>query len=167
MGTEGGSEDFEDKLTPREWLETRKSIGMRPGLEITYAMLTRLGMPQMSFPCIHVAGSNGKGTTSVFLANTLTFSGTKTGLFTSPHLCRVEERIRIDGRPVSSKQLDKAIHAVRIMSREEPVLEPTYFETLFLSLYFVSRCRSYGKNSSGAFSRFTKEFVAGSTKHVL
>jgi len=139
MGADGGSEDFEDKLTPREWLETRKSIGMRPGLEITYAMLTRLGMPQMSFPSIHVAGSNGKGTTSVFLANTLTFSGTKTGLFTSPHLCRVEERIRIDGCPVEPRQLDKAIHAVRVMSREDPVLEPTYFETLFLSAMICFR----------------------------
>jgi len=132
MGIGSDSPDMGNGLTPREWLEERRKIGMRPGLEVTYAMLARLGMPQMSFPCIHVAGTNGKGTTSVYLANTLTFSGTKTGLFTSPHLCRVEERIRVDGRPVSSKQLDKALHAVRVMSLEEPVLEPTYFETLFL-----------------------------------
>ncbi len=132
MGIDADSSGTENVLTPREWLEERKKIGMRTGLEVTYSMLSRLGMPQMAFPCIHVAGTNGKGTTSVYVANTLTLSGTKTGLFTSPHLCRVEERIRVDGSPVSPEQLDKALNAVRIMAREKPILEPTYFETLFL-----------------------------------
>ena len=142
MGTEGESESSEDLLTIREWLDDRRRIGMRPGLEVTYAMLSRLGMPQMSFPCIHVAGSNGKGTTSVYLANTLTYSGIKTGLFTSPHLCRVEERIRIDGRPVNPEQLDKALHAVRVISRKESILEPSYFETLFLAAMICFRAEN-------------------------
>ena len=133
MGIEADSQIEEEVLTSREWLDDRRKIGMSQGLEVTYAMLTRLGMPQMAFPCVHVAGTNGKGTTCVYLANTLSLSGKKTGLFTSPHLCRVEERIRIDGRPINSEQLDKAIHAIRVMSQEEPVLEPTYFETLFLA----------------------------------
>ena len=142
MGGEADSDRIEDFLTPREWLEERKKIGMRPGLEVTYSLLSRLGMPQMSFPCVHVAGTNGKGTTSVYLANTLSLSGKKTGLFTSPHLCRVEERIRIDGRPINSEQLDKAIHAVRAMSEKEPILEPTYFETLFLAAMICFRAEN-------------------------
>ena len=133
MGIDADSQAEEEVLTPREWLEDRRKIGMSQGLEVTYAMLTRLGMPQMAFPCVHVAGTNGKGTTCVYLANTLSLSGKKTGLFTSPHLCRVEERIRIDGRPIASEQLDKAIHAIRVMAQQNPVLQPTYFETLFLS----------------------------------
>jgi len=133
MGIEADSNIEGEDLTPREWLEDRRKIGMSQGLEVTYAMLTRLGMPQMAFPCVHVAGTNGKGTTCVYLANTLSLSGKKTGLFTSPHLCRVEERIRIDGRPINSEQLDKAIHAIKVMSLQEPVLHPTYFETLFLA----------------------------------
>ena len=142
MGPDVDSPDIDEVPTPREWLEERKKIGMRPGLEVTYSMLARLGMPQMSFPCVHVAGTNGKGTTCVYVANTLTLAGKKTGLFTSPHLCRVEERIRIDGRPISSKQLDKAIHAVRTMSQQEPVLQPTYFETLFLAAMICFRAEN-------------------------
>ena len=68
MGIEADSQ-IEEVLTPREWLEDRRKIGMSQGLEVTYAMLSRLGMPQMAFPCVHVAGTNGKGTTCVYLAN--------------------------------------------------------------------------------------------------
>ena len=142
MGIEADSKIEEEVQTPREWLEDRRKIGMSRGLEVTYAMLTRLGMPQMAFPCVHVAGTNGKGTTCVYLANTLSLSGKKTGLFTSPHLCRVEERIRIDGRPINSEQLDKAIHAIRVMSLQEPVLHPTYFETLFLAAMICFKAAS-------------------------
>ena len=59
MGIDADSQTEEEVITSREWLEDRRNIVMRPGLEVTYARLTRLGMPQMAFPCVHVAGTNG------------------------------------------------------------------------------------------------------------
>jgi|TARA_B100000315_G_scaffold260164_1_gene319633 dihydrofolate synthase/folylpolyglutamate synthase len=116
----------------RDWLEGLRSLGMRPGLEVTAAFLSRLGMPQMKFPCIHVAGSNGKGSLSVILANSLTLSGISCGLFTSPHLCFVEERVRIDGVPISSEKFDQLLIEIRKVAEQEPTIMPTYYEATFL-----------------------------------
>jgi len=116
----------------RDWLEELRSVGMRPGLEVTASLLARLGMPQMKFPCIHVAGSNGKGSLCVILANSFTLSGVSCGLFTSPHLCFVEERIRIDGVPISSEKFDQFLAEIRKVAEQEPSIMPTYYETTFL-----------------------------------
>jgi dihydrofolate synthase/folylpolyglutamate synthase len=116
----------------RGWLEEMRSVGMRPGLEVTAALLARLGMPQMRFPSIHVAGSNGKGSCCVILANALSLSGRSCGMFTSPHLCFVEERIRIDGVPISSDRFDAALERVREVALNEPVTLPSYYEATFL-----------------------------------
>ncbi|MDP7312147.1 MAG: hypothetical protein QF831_01775 [Candidatus Thalassarchaeaceae archaeon] len=117
----------------RDWLEELRSIGMRPGLEVTAALLARLGMPQMKFPCIHVAGSNGKGSCCVILANAFTLSGRSCGLFTSPHLCFVEERIRIDGVPISAGSFDAILSKVRVASEIQPVMTPSYYEATFIA----------------------------------
>src|SRR5213082_2245523 len=65
------------------------------------ALLARLGDPHRRLRIIHVAGSKGKGSTSAMLAAILCRAGYRTGLFTSPHLTGVEERIQIDGQPIS------------------------------------------------------------------
>ena len=127
------------EMAIREWLEDRRRIGMQPGLEATMTMLARLDMPHMHFPCVHIAGSNGKGTTAAHLANALTLGGNMVGLFTSPHLCHVEERIRIDGKLIDPKQLDKALHAIRTLATKAPAIEISYFETLFLAAMIVFR----------------------------
>ena len=116
----------------RDWLEGLRGLGMRPGLEITSALLSRLDMPQMKFPCVHVAGSNGKGSLCVILANSLTLSGISCGLFTSPHLCFVEERVRIDGVPISSEKFDQLLIEIRKVAEQEPNIMPTYYEATFL-----------------------------------
>lgn len=69
------------------------------------ALLERLDNPQRRLRCVHIAGSKGKGSTAAMLAAILQQSGYRTGLFTSPHLCRVEERIQIDGQPISGTDL--------------------------------------------------------------
>jgi dihydrofolate synthase/folylpolyglutamate synthase len=74
-------------------------------LERMRAILRALGNPHERYPIIHVAGSKGKGSTSAMLATILTRAGYRTGLFTSPHLCRVEERVQIDGVPISPDEL--------------------------------------------------------------
>ncbi len=116
----------------RGWLEELRGIGMRPGLEVTAVLLARLGMPQLRFPSIHVAGSNGKGSCCVILANALSLSGRSCGMFSSPHLCFVEERIRIDGVPISPASFDAALGRVRKVALMGPVTLPSYYEATFL-----------------------------------
>ncbi len=69
------------------------------------ALLARLGNPQDRLRIIHIAGTKGKGSTSAMLAAVLRQAGYRTGLFTSPHLCRVEERFQVDGAPISAEEL--------------------------------------------------------------
>src|SRR5262249_52883929 len=76
-------------------------------------LLDLLGNPQRSLRIVHVAGSKGKGSTSALLAEVLRRAGRRTGLFTSPHLCRVEERIQVDGSPVEPGELAGLIAQVR------------------------------------------------------
>src|SRR6516164_10228155 len=85
----------------------RKTI--RPGdlkLDRMRALLQTLGNPQERLRIVHVAGSKGKGSTSAMLAAVLGRAGYRTGLFTSPHLCSVEERFQVDGRPITPAELD-------------------------------------------------------------
>ena len=74
--------------------------GMKLGLANTRELLAFLGDPHKTYPTIHVAGTNGKGSTSAFLASILQEAGLRTGLYTSPHLVRFTERIRINGEEI-------------------------------------------------------------------
>ena len=105
------------------------------------ALLARLGNPQRRLRIVHVAGSKGKGSTSAMLAAILQSSGYRTGLFTSPHLCRVEERFQVDGRPIAAEVLTALLAQVRdaVRGRGEGLPLPTYFEvaTAVGFLHFV------------------------------
>ncbi len=76
-------------------------------------LLARLGNPQEALPIVHVAGTKGKGSTAAMIATVLSASGYRTGLFTSPHLDRVEERIAVDRRPCSPDELADLVEQVR------------------------------------------------------
>jgi len=95
-------------------------------------LLERLGNPQSRVPTIHVAGTKGKGSTSVMIAEMLSATGHRTGLFTSPHVTRYEERILIDGLQLEPDDLvdlvDELSGAVAQLDREFPALRPTFFE---------------------------------------
>ncbi|MEC7706421.1 MAG: hypothetical protein VX723_00505 [Candidatus Thermoplasmatota archaeon] len=108
-------------------------MGMKLGLENCQTLLSRLGDPHLKFPSIHVAGSNGKGSLCVQLSAAASASGLITGLFTSPHLVTVEERIRINGRPITPDEFDRHLAKVRQVSEQQPECSPTYFETTFLA----------------------------------
>ncbi len=92
------------------------------------ALLRLLGDPQERLRIVHVAGSKGKGSTAALLAAVLGRAGYRTGLFTSPHLCRVEERIQVDDQPVSCEELTALLGDVRAALARSPGLEPTFFE---------------------------------------
>ena len=99
-------------------------------------MLGVAGRPERRVPAIIVAGTNGKGSTSAVLASILTSAGLRTGLYTSPHLVRIEERWRIDGSDLNSSVLDRAIERLAKIARKSGVL-PTYFEALTMLAFIV------------------------------
>jgi len=114
------------------WLDSLKAFGYNPSLDNTATLLGRLDMPQHSFPAVHVAGSNGKGTCCAILANAFTLSGKCTGLFTSPHLMSVNERIRIDGSPISDVLFEDCLKQIQEVCKIEPRVSPTFYEATFL-----------------------------------
>ena len=103
--------------------------GSRLGLERMRELMHRLGNPQDSLKFIHVAGTNGKGSTSTMLASILTAAGYKTGLYTSPHLVRVNERFRINGADIPDAALCRAAEAVK-EAADGMSDAPTEFEIL-------------------------------------
>jgi dihydrofolate synthase / folylpolyglutamate synthase len=91
----------------------------------TYAICRLLGNPENKFRSIHVAGTNGKGSSSHMLAAVLQAAGYKTGLYTSPHLKDFRERIRINGKPVPQKKVTEFVRAYR---RDFEKIRPSFFE---------------------------------------
>ena len=102
---------------------------MSLGLQGTLTVLQRLDLT-LPEEIIHVAGSNGKGTVCAIMAASLSINGRKNVLFTSPHVARIEERVRINGAPISSREFDEALirihHAVTGDSNIPPI-ELTFF----------------------------------------
>ncbi len=100
---------------------------MHPGLGRVRSLLARLGDPQQQFGAVLVGGTNGKGSVSASLSAMLTASGTRTGLFTSPHLTRFAERFVLDGQELSSDTVRDALHRVRPLAEET---QASFFETV-------------------------------------
>jgi len=120
----------------RSWLESCRGRGMSLGLDSTQTLLNTMGNPERRLAAIHVAGSNGKGTTCAMLTAGLVEAGQRVGTFTSPHVARIEERVRIDGRPVAAAEFDIALNVVREASEvaETPV---TFFEATYLAAMHI------------------------------
>ena len=115
----------------REWLAESKKRGMELGLErIFRAHQALLESPYQS-TILHVAGSNGKGTLCATLAVHLNHLGKSTVMFTSPHLVRVEERIRINGQPIDAHTFDQCLLQIQAVELELD-LNLTFFEITFL-----------------------------------
>ncbi|MDA8838258.1 hypothetical protein N9N26_03280 [Candidatus Poseidoniales archaeon] len=117
----------------RTWLEGTKKGGMALGLAHTKSVLERLHLSHTPEHVLHVAGSNGKGTACALMAGSLTLNGVSNLLFSSPHLIRVEERIRINGVPISYTHFEAALGAVRDAAAEEPMVSLTFFEATYLA----------------------------------
>ena len=104
----------------------------KPGTESTANLLAHLGNPHEGRAFVQVAGSNGKGSTSQMVASTLREAGLSVGLYTSPHLDDVRERIRVDGRKISKAALVEFVEAIQphVTGRAANGDPPTFFETL-------------------------------------
>ena len=125
----------------RAWLEGTKKRGMALGLANTRRALQALNLRKPSYETVHVAGSNGKGTTIAMLSAALSKHNIHHLAFTSPHLVRVEERIRLNGHPVPSQRFDEALEKVHQMVRRTGI-QLTFFETTFLIAVIVADIES-------------------------
>jgi dihydrofolate synthase/folylpolyglutamate synthase len=109
-------------------LFARTAYGIKPGLEVTLALLEKLGNPHKNLKCIHVAGTNGKGSVCAMMESVLRASGFKTGLYTSPHLFRFNERFRINGREIPDPVLETLIADVEAAAQSLATRPATFFE---------------------------------------
>ncbi len=117
-----------------ESLYRRIPLGMRLGLEPMRDACARMGHPELGFTAAHVAGTNGKGSVCAMVESIARAQGMRTGLYTSPHLCRFVERIRIDGEPISDPQLAELLDRAL---REAPDL--SFFEAATLTAFLAFR----------------------------
>ena len=125
-------------MTPsecRDYLGRLQHFGIKLGLENVRTLCAALGNPQNRFLSVHVAGTNGKGSVSAMLAGIMRAHGLRTGLYTSPHLARVEERVRVDGKMVAPKRFRELVARLKaaidaLMAEGRLVYHPTYFEVL-------------------------------------
>jgi len=116
---------LEDQL---EALYVRRNFGIKPGLEVMSALLAELGNPQASFLSVHIAGTNGKGSTAATIESVARCMGLKTGLNTSPHLCSFSERIKIAGEPISDAELVSILEEVDAADKRTGLRSATFFE---------------------------------------
>jgi dihydrofolate synthase/folylpolyglutamate synthase len=127
----------------RSYLKHLERFGIKLGLDNIRALLAAFGDPHRAYPCVHVAGTNGKGSVCAMIAEALERNGLKAGLYTSPHLVRVEERIRVAGKLIPAAEFRRITGEVKARSEKllaSGALEapPTFFEVLtaIAMLYF-------------------------------
>ena len=124
-------ENYERAL---EILTSAQMFRIKLGLERISALLELLGNPQNELKCIQVAGTNGKGSVSAILASVLSFSGLKTGLYTSPHLVNYTERLKIDNKEISKENFSKLVFEISEIAAKKGI-EPTEFEILTAAMF--------------------------------
>ena len=130
----------------KRYLEKIQNLGIKFGLDNVREVLRTFRDPHRKYPSVIVAGSNGKGSVCAFLARILTQQGYRAGLFTSPHLVDVEERIRIDDELIPRKVFCRLLSELRdkiekLIARKKLLNPPTYFEHLccLAFLYFAEQ----------------------------
>ncbi|MDR3556411.1 MAG: bifunctional folylpolyglutamate synthase/dihydrofolate synthase [Syntrophobacteraceae bacterium] len=126
--------DFKQSL---DYLYGLQKFGIKFGLNCTENLLARVGNPHKKLRCIHIAGTNGKGSTAAILSRILVKHGLKVGLYTSPHLVRFTERFRINEEEVSPERILGVFEKIRAtLDESQP---PTFFEmvTAMAFLYFA------------------------------
>jgi dihydrofolate synthase/folylpolyglutamate synthase len=120
-------------------------FGIKLGLDNIRRLLSLLGEPHRGLKVLHVTGTNGKGSVCAFAASALQSAGYRVGLYTSPHLIRFNERIRVDGEPILDAEVLRLWAgmepAIRAMTAERPIDHPTFFEvtTAMAFQYFRER----------------------------
>lgn len=122
------------------WLYSLTRIGIKPGLATTRRLAELAGNPHERLRFIHVAGTNGKGSTCAFLESVYRRAGLRVGLYTSPHLVSFRERVQVNREPVGETEVAELLARLRALS-EKDGLEPTFFEfvTVMALMCFAAR----------------------------
>src|SRR5882672_9022977 len=119
----------------RELAAPTQAAAAKFDLENITVLAERLGRPNRAYPSVHIAGTNGKGSTAAFLESILRHAGFRTGLNTSPHLEKINERIRIDGGEISDEAFAETLTRIHLLIEEllaagKLRAHPTYFECI-------------------------------------
>ena len=128
-----------------QWLFAQKPRGRLYGIDRMRALAEALGHPERAVPCIHMAGTNGKGSVAAMLESIFRHEGYRVGLYTSPHLVYVGERVQVDRQPLNDGQVAAYLHELRPVAEQlaaqDPDLTPSFFEymTAMAMLEFVRR----------------------------
>ena len=135
--------EFKDAAQAIAWIDGLRYASEKNGLENMRALLECLGNPQDRLRCVHVAGTNGKGSTCAMLERMLRQCGLKTGLYTSPYLMRYGERMRVCGAPIDDRTFVHLASRVRFEAEKlvEKGIRPTWFElgTAIAFLWFCEQ----------------------------
>jgi dihydrofolate synthase/folylpolyglutamate synthase len=116
-----------------EYLAGRQRFGMRPGLDGMRRLAAAVGSPEQDLRFVHVAGTNGKGSTCAFLESIARASGRRVGLYTSPHLVSFRERIQVDRQPIPEAAVAAWVESLReVVEEVGGEEEPTFFEFVTL-----------------------------------
>src|ERR1041385_1883734 len=147
-----------------------ETLAIKLGLRNTEILLAELGQPQQSFSSVQIAGTNGKGSTAVILESICRAASIRAGLFTSPHLVSITERIKIAGTDVSAEEFARCATHVRsaaesLLARGELHAPPTFFEqiTAIALLAFKNAGVSLAILETGLGGRLDSTTVAGAT----
>ena len=128
------------------YIHSLNRFGIKPGLERITALLNKLNNPHLDLQCIHVAGTNGKGSTSTALSNIMIVEGKKTGLFISPFVVDFRERIQINGNYISKADLacltEKIAEIVPLVEKEveDNITEFEFITALMFSYFKEQKC---------------------------
>lgn len=140
----------------RELASPRQASAQKFDLKNITIVCERLGQPQREFQSVHVAGTNGKGSTSAMLESILRAAGSRTGLYTSPHLERINERIRVNGTEISDEDFAAAFTRVQqaieeLLASAALAAHPTFFEcvTAIAFVHFAAAGVEYAVCETG------------------
>jgi dihydrofolate synthase / folylpolyglutamate synthase len=126
-----------------EWIHGRLSFGIKPGLERMKWLMERLDYPERRIKAIHIAGTNGKGSTLCYLRSILQEAGYSVGTFTSPYVEQFNERISVNGKPISDEEIVELVNVIKPLVEEVEQTDlgaPTEFEVITaMAIYYFGK----------------------------
>ena len=125
-----------------DWIHSRLRFGIKPGIKRMEWMMEKLGHPERKIKTIHVAGTNGKGSTVTYIRNILQEAGYRVGTFTSPYIEQFNERISVDGIPFSNEDMVKLVNLIKPLADElenHELGSPTEFEVITAMSFYYFR----------------------------
>lgn len=126
-----------------EWIHARLRLGIKPGLKRMEWMMAKLTNPHRELKTVHIGGTNGKGSTVTFLRSILQAGGHTVGTFTSPYIEQFNERISINGKPITDEEILQIANVIKPLSDELEETElggPTEFEVITaMAFYYFAR----------------------------